>query len=161
MPKFSCLRTPLQPLFRNNTNLVWLQSHTNGRDKITCAISEDCLLQFYDVSHPILMECDASKKGLDCVLLQPMDNSITNYDISNFSNKEMEEFLQHLRLVAYSSKSLSDAKTHYANIEHELLGVVFRIEHFKHFTLGRKTHINTNHKPLIPLFSEIDQKYNT
>ena len=44
----------------------------------------------------------------------------------------------HLRPVAYSSKSLSDGETQYLNIERELLGVVFGIEHFKHFTFGRK-----------------------
>ena len=29
----------------------------------------------------------------------------------------------------------------------EFLDVVFGIEHFKHFTFGRKTHIITDHKP--------------
>ena len=82
-------------------------------------------LQFYDVSHPLLIEYDASKKGLGCILLHPMDKNITNQDISDFSEKEVEEFLKHLRPVAYSSKSLSDAETGYSNIERELLGVVF------------------------------------
>ena len=73
---------------------------------------------------------------------------MTNYDISNFSEKEMEEFLQHLRPVAYSSKLLSDTETRYANIEHNLLGVVCGIEHFKYFMFRRKTHIIiTDHKP--------------
>ena len=92
IPELSCLRTPLQPLFRNNTDFLWLQSHTNAFDKIKCAISEDCLLQFYNASHPLLIQCDVSKKGLGCVLLQPVDKNITNYDISNFSDKEMESF---------------------------------------------------------------------
>ena len=40
------------------------------------------------------------------------------------------------------------------NIERELLGIVFGIEHFKHFTFGRKTHIITDHKSLLPLFKK-------
>ena len=84
-----------------------------------CALSEDCLLQFYNTSCPLLIECDVSKKGLGCIILQPVYKSITNYDILNFSDKEMEEFLQHLRHVAYSRKSLSDAEIQYANIECE------------------------------------------
>ena len=40
-------------------------------------------------------------------------------------------------------------------MECELLGVVFEIEHFKHFTFGRKTHIITDHKPLLPLFQKL------
>ena len=60
---------------------------------------------------PSLIECYASMKGLGCVLLQPMDKNVTDYGISNFSEKDMEEFLQHLRPPAYSSKLLSDAET--------------------------------------------------
>ena len=31
---------------------------------------------------------------------------------------------------------------------------MFGIEHFKHFTYGRKTHITTDHKPLLLLFQK-------
>ena len=96
---------------KTNTDFIWIQSHTEAFEWIKNAISNDCLLQFYDVSHPLLVECDASKKGLGCILLQPTDKNVTNQDISDFSEKEMEEFLKHLRPVAYSSKSLSDAET--------------------------------------------------
>ena len=95
---------------------------------------QDCLLQFYDTSCPLLIECDALKKGLGCVLLTHVDKSVTDNDISNFSDKEIEEF-SHLGPVAYSSKSLSDGGTQYANIECEHLGVVFGIGYFKHFML--------------------------
>ena len=57
----------------------------------------------------------------------------------------MDEFLKHRRPVAYSNKSLSDADTWYSNSERKLLGVVFGIEHFKHFTFGRKTLTITDH----------------
>ena len=76
IPKLSCLRTPLQPFVKNNSEFLWLQTHTDVFEKIKCAISDDCFLQFYDISHPLLIECDASKNGLTCLLLQPMDNII-------------------------------------------------------------------------------------
>ena len=56
--------------------------------------------------------------------------------------------------VAYASKSLSEAEQNYADIERELLGVVFSLETFKHFTSGRQMNIITNHKPLTSLFSK-------
>ena len=59
-----------------------------------------------------------------------------------------------LRPVAYASKSLSEAEQNYANIECELLGAVFAIETFKHFTYGRLTNIITDHKPLTSLFTK-------
>ena len=53
-------------------------------------------------------------------------------NIANVFN--MKDLFSHLKPIAYASKSLSDAETHYANIERELLVVVFCVEHFKHFT---------------------------
>ena len=93
VPELSSLRTPLQPLVKINTDFIWFNSHTEPFERIKNAISNDCLLQLYDVSHPLLIECDASKKGLGCILLQPIDKNITDQDISDFSEKEMEEFL--------------------------------------------------------------------
>ena len=61
---------------------------------------------------------------------------------------------RNLRPVAYASESLSKAEQNYANIERELLGFVFSLETFKHFTSGRKTNIITDHKPLTSLFSK-------
>ena len=103
VPELSSLRTSLQPLVKTNTDFIWLKSHIEAFERIKNAISNDCLLQFYDVSCPLLIECDASKKGLGCILLQPMDKNITHQDISDFSEKEIEEFLKHLRPVAYSN----------------------------------------------------------
>ena len=154
VPELSTLRTSLQPLVKTNTDFIWLKIHTAAFERIKNVISNDFLLQFSDVSHPLLIQCDASKKGLGHILFQPTDRNVTNQDISDFSKKEMEEFLKHLRPVAYSSKSLSDAETWYWNTERELLGIVFGIEHFKNFTFGRKTHIVIDNKELLPLFQK-------
>ena len=59
-----------------------------------------------------------------------------------------------LQPVAYASKSLSEAEQNYANIERELLSVVFSLETFKHFTSGRQMTIITDHKLLTSLFSK-------
>ena len=111
VPEVSSLRSLLQPLVKTNTDFIWLKSHAEAFERIKNGISNDCLLQFYDVSQPLLIECDAFKKGLGCILLQPTDKNVTDQYISDFCEKEIEEFLKHLRPVAYSSKSLSDAKT--------------------------------------------------
>ena len=47
---------------------------------------------------------------------------------------------------------LTSCQSNYSNIERELLGVLFSILHFKHFTHGRNVHIITDHKPLVFLF---------
>ena len=56
--------------------------------------------------------------------------------------------------VAFASKTLTSAEHNYTNIEHELLGVVYGVLHFKHFTFGNKVNIITDHKPLVSLLKK-------
>ena len=53
--------------------------------------------------------------------------------------------------VAFASKTLTIAECNYANIEHELLGVVFGV---LHFTFGNEVNIITDHKPLVSLLKK-------
>ena len=92
-----------------------------------------------------MIECDVSKQGIGCVMLQPDDNIPANMTNGIPSN---------LWPVAYALKSLAEAEQNYANIERELLGVVFSLETFEHFTSGRQMNIITDHKPLTSLFSK-------
>ena len=57
-----------------------------------------------------------------------------------------------LRPILYASKTLSTTESNYSNIEHELLGLLFAVTHFKHFTYGRLVHVITDIKPLVCLF---------
>ena len=104
----------MQSLVKENTEYIWLPHHTDAFEKIKDAVSQDCLLQFYDVSKPLFIECYASKKGLGCILLQPV-SGMDEKDIANASN--MSDFLSDLKPVDYVGKYLIDAETHYANIK--------------------------------------------
>ena len=132
IPGLSQLHKPLQALVKKNSKFVWTTVHDKSFQDLKDMVSEDCLIQFYDLLKPLYIEYDASKQGIGCVMLQPDDNLA----------------------VAYVSKSLSEAEQNYANIERELLGVVFSLETFKHFTSGRQTNMITDHKPLTSLFSK-------
>ena len=59
-----------------------------------------------------------------------------------------------LRPVSYASKTLTSSESNYSKLEHELLGVLFSVLHFKHFTYGHKVHMITDHKPLVSLFKK-------
>ena len=69
-------------------------------------------------------------------------------------NTSHTEVPNNLRPVFYASKTLTATESNYSNIEHEMLGVIFSVLHFKHFTYGREVHIITDHKPLITLFAK-------
>ena len=81
------------------------------------------MLAFYDVKRPVKVSVDASQDGLGAVLIQGE------------------------RPVAYASRSLTDCERRYAQIEKEMLAVVFGIEHFHYCVYGRKVTVETDHKP--------------
>ena len=86
-----------------------------------------------------------SKKGIEAVMLQ--EDTIMSND-----SKSGSKIPTNLRPISYISKTLSTTEPNYSNIERELLGLLFAITHFKHFTYGRLVHVITDCKPLVSLF---------
>ena len=140
MPHLSTLQAPLQDLLKKENDFIWAQNHQACFDKIKEAVCKDVTLKFYDPNLPIFIETDASQNGIGVVLLQPLDSNFV-LDENNIPTKLMP--------VAFASKTLTSAEHNSANIEHELLGVVFGVLHFKHFTFGNEVNIITDHKPLV------------
>ena len=150
----SDLHAPLQSLLKKDTEFVWMPVHQKAFDEIKLHVSNDVKLQFYDSSKPLYTEVDTSKKGIDAVMLQEdtiMINRDSNYH-SNHDSKSGSEIPTNLRPISYASKTLSTTELNYSSIEHELLGLLFAVIHFKHFTYGRLVHVITDHKPLVSLF---------
>jgi len=57
--------------------------------------------------------------------------------------------MQKGQLVAYTSMILTPMETHYAQIERELLAIVFNCEHFEAYTYRRDmVQVETDHQPL-------------
>ena len=82
------------------------------------------MLTYFDVTKPVTITCDASQTGLGALLLQ--DN----------------------KLIAYASRALTDPETRYAQIEKELLAVVFTFTRFHQYVYGKEVEVESNHKPL-------------
>jgi len=56
-----------------------------------------------------------------------------------------------MKPVAFSSRSLSDTESCYAQIEKEPLAVVWSAEKFSDYVRGKPFLFETDHKPLVPL----------
>ena len=57
--------------------------------------------------------------------------------------------MQNGQPVAYASLALTPTETHYAQIEKELLAIVYACDHLDAYIYGRDTvHVETDHKPL-------------
>ena len=81
-------------------------------------------LRYYDRTKPVTVQADASQRELDTCLVQEG------------------------KPIAFASKSLTDTETRYANIERELLVIVFACQHFNTYVLGRQFTVESDHKPL-------------
>ena len=101
--------------------------HDKAFKKLKSAIVKDMIHKYFDANLPIYIETDANKKGIGVVLMQP------NPNVQNMSKITVPN---NLRPVYYASKTLTATESNYSNIEREMLGVVFSVLHFKHFTYG-------------------------
>ena len=132
----SDLCAPLQSLLKKDTEFVLLPVHQKAFDEIKLHVSNDMKLQFYDSSKPLCIEVDTSKKGIGTVMLHEdtiMINHDSNHD-SNCDSKSGSEIPTNLIPISYASKTLSTTELNYCQIECELLGLLFAVTHFKHFT---------------------------
>ena len=145
IPHLSTLRAPLQDLLKKENEFIWAQNHQLCFDNTKEAVCKDITLKFYDPNLPIFIETDASQNGIGVVLLKPLDSNFTLNE-NNIPTK--------LTPVAFASKTLTSAEHNYANIECELLVVVFGLLHFKLFTFGNEVNIITDHKPLVSLLKK-------
>ena len=89
------------------------------------AVSSTPVLRYYNIEEEVTLQCDASQYGLGAALLQAGQP------------------------VAYASRALTPAETRYAQIEKELLAIVFACEKFEEYIYARNNvHVETDHKPL-------------
>ena len=85
-------------------------------------------LRYYDRNLPVTVQADASLRGLGACLIQ------------QHNGKDQP--------ITFVSKSLPDAEPKYANIERELLAIVFACQRFSTYLLGRSFIAESDHKPL-------------
>ena len=56
--------------------------------------------------------------------------------------------------MAFSSRSLSETETRYAQIEKEALALTWAAEKFAEYVLSKVIVLETDHKPLVPLLGQ-------
>ncbi|GFU17381.1 retrovirus-related Pol polyprotein from transposon opus [Nephila pilipes] len=82
------------------------------------------ILKVFCASDEIIIQCDSSKDGLGSCLIQKGQP------------------------VSFVSRCLTNREKNYAQIEKELLAIVFSFEKHHNFVYGRKVAIQSDHKPL-------------
>lgn len=124
IPNMSNFTAPLRTLLKKDTPWQWFPEHDRALDKLKEVLTSAPVLKFFDMSEPITVQVDASLDGLGACLMQN-DHP-----------------------VAFASRSLTSAERNYANIERELLGIVYGCERFHEYIYGFELTVETDHKPL-------------
>ena len=130
LPKLSEVLQPLQQLTRKEHDFTWSHIHDKAFDDIKKHVSNPPLLKYYEPEKVLVLQCDASEKGLGA---SPMQDE---------------------KPIAYASRALTPTETNYVQIEKELLAIVFGVERFHQYTYGRKVDVESDHKPLEMIFGK-------
>ena len=90
------------------------------------------MLTLPDIHRSFTVYCDASGQGIGCVLMQDG------------------------KVVAYASRQLKVHEKHYPTHDLELAVVVHALKIWRHYLIGNKCEIFTNHKSLKYIFTQPD-----
>ena len=112
LPRLSDETEVLRKLTEKDAEWCWLPTHGDALARVKQMIVTAPVLAYYDVSKPVVIQCDASQSGLGAALLQEGCP------------------------VAYSSRVMTPTEQNYAQIEKELLAIVFACEKFDQYIFG-------------------------
>ena len=123
-PVLSKLSEPPRRLCKSGVEWAWEPEQLRVFEAIKQVIMTLPVLAYFDKTKKHTIQCDASKKGLDAVLLQES------------------------KPVMYVSRVLTETEQRYSNIERELLAIVFALKRLNHYTFGRTITVQSDHQPL-------------
>lgn len=128
----------LHPLFhlqKKSVNFEWTDDCQNAVDRIKREIVSNVVLVHFDSKLPIILTCDASNKGLGCVLSHRFPNGL-------------------IKPIAFGSRTLTSAEDNYSILDKESLAIIFAVKKFFQYLIGTHFILQTDHKPLLKLFGE-------
>ncbi|KAK3744055.1 hypothetical protein QZH41_000989 [Actinostola sp. cb2023] len=124
LPKLSDVMLPIRELTRKDVEWQWSEKQEKAFAEVKRAVTEAPVLRYYDPKKDLEIQCDASQSGLGATLMQEG------------------------KPIAYASRALSECETRYAQIEKEMLAIVYSLEKFHQYTFGRLVKVQSDHKPL-------------
>ena len=130
IPNLSHHTELLRAMLKKDNVFHWEDQQTRSFQQVKTLIAKanTTPLRYYDRNLPVTVQVDASLRGLGACLIQ------------QHKGKDQP--------IAFASKSLRNAETRYANIERELLAIVFACQQFSTYLLGRSFVAESDHKPL-------------
>ena len=129
IPNLSSVSKPLRELL-NHSEWHWIKKQQEAYDILISLIVQTPVLKYFDINAAVTVSVDAYSEGLGACLLQ--------------GNQP----------VAHASRALNNDEKNYAQIEKEMLAIVYGTNKFHQYIYGKIVIVETDHKPLESLFKK-------
>ncbi|CAH8866152.1 unnamed protein product [Trichobilharzia szidati] len=129
---FASIAAPLHRLTEKGRKFVWTNECQIAFDTLKKCLTSPPVLSFPDTSAdsgPFILDTDASAHAIGAVLSQATPDG-------------------QIRVIAYASRMLDKRETRYSTTRREMLALVYFLTYFRHYLLGRKFRVRTDHKAL-------------
>jgi ribonuclease HI len=129
---FSKIARPMIELLKKENKLNWTESCEKSFQELKRRLTTAPVLTLPDIQWDFVVYCDASLQGLGCVLMQDG------------------------KVVAYASRQLKPHEQNYPTHDLEFAAVVHALKIWRHYLIGNKCEIYTDHKSLKYIFTQPD-----
>ena len=151
---FANLSEPISQLTRRDCKFLWTDNCQIAFEAIKELLIQAPVLAYPQDEGPFILDCDASDTGIGAVLsqIQGTSQNLSKFPPRTRTNLE-KKFNGEEKVISYGSRVLTKEERNYCVTRRELLAVVNFVKQYRHFLLGRKFYIRTDHRPLQWIFS--------
>jgi hypothetical protein len=129
---FSKIAKPMTELLEKRKTFEWTPRHETSFQELKKRLTTTSVLTMPDMEKPFLIYCDASGKGLGCVLMQDS------------------------HVVVYASRQLRKHEEKYPTHDLELAAVVHALKIWRHYIIGKRCEVYSDHNSLKYIFTKPD-----
>ena len=137
---FSRVASPLFALLKKGATFEFSAECCSAFQQLKTALTSAPVLAHPDLERPFIIECDASSVGYGACLSQ----------LDTEGNE---------RVVAYASRGLTPTQRKWTATELEAGALIYALETFRTYIMGKKTVVRTDHSPLPWLRQHKDKSY--
>ncbi|KAK1605042.1 hypothetical protein QYE76_028715 [Lolium multiflorum] len=127
---FSSIARPMTQLLKKDKKFEWTDKCEESFQQLKLRLTSAPILIMPDITKPFDVYCDASKIGLGCVLMQEG------------------------KVISYLSRQLKQHEQNYPTHDLELAAVVLALKVWRHYLMGNRCEIYSDHKSLKYIFTQ-------